>query len=95
MGGGASTRSFIHMDDVSDATWRLMEGGQNGETYHISTKTVISIRDLVARICERMAVPFERHVNVVGERLGKDAAYHLDSTKITHGLPVGRPHHVG
>jgi dTDP-glucose 4,6-dehydratase len=81
-GGGASTRSFIHIRDVSDATWRIMTGGTNGGTYHISTKDVISVRDLVAQICTRLDVRFEDHVEVVGERLGKDSAYHLESSKV-------------
>ena len=81
-GGGISTRSFIHIRDVADATWRIMREGRNGETYHISTDDVISIRTLVERICEKLGVPFAEHVEVVGERLGKDAAYHLSSAKL-------------
>ena len=81
-GGGNSTRSFIHIRDVSDATWRIMEGGNNGQTYHISTTDVISIRELVMEICNRLNVSFDDHVEVVGERLGKDSAYHLDSSKL-------------
>ena len=50
-GGGVSTRSFIHMRDVSDATWKIMQNGQDGDTYHISTNEVVSIHDLVERIC--------------------------------------------
>lgn len=85
-GGGVSTRSFIHMKDVSDATWRIMENGNNGHTYHISTNEIISIRDLVDRLCQKLNVRFEDHVEMVGERLGKDAAYQLDSTKIRQEL---------
>lgn len=81
-GGGLSTRSFIHMKDVSEATWRIMEKGSNGSSYHISTREIISIRELVERICKKLGVRFEDHVEVVGERLGKDAAYQLDSTKL-------------
>jgi dTDP-glucose 4,6-dehydratase len=81
-GGGVSTRSFIHMQDVSDATWKIMQQGQDGDTYHISTNEVISIRALVERICEKLDVKFEDHVEFVGERAGKDSAYHLDSTKL-------------
>jgi dTDP-glucose 4,6-dehydratase len=81
-GGGVSTRSFIHMQDVSDATWKIMQKGQDGNTYHISTDEVISIRELVERICFKLGVKFEDHVEFVGERAGKDAAYHLDSTKL-------------
>jgi dTDP-glucose 4,6-dehydratase len=85
-GGGVSTRNFIHMKDVSDATWRIMLNGNNGDTYHISTPEVISIRDLVERICRKLDVRFEDHVEVVGERLGKDSSYHLDSSKLRSEL---------
>jgi dTDP-glucose 4,6-dehydratase len=81
-GGGMSRRSFIHMDDVSDATFKTMLHGRNGDTYHISTDEVISIRELVEKICQKLGVRFEDHAEVVGERLGKDAAYQLDSTKL-------------
>lgn len=85
-GGGVSTRSFIHMADVADASWKIMTGGQNGDTYHISTDEVVSIKQLVERICEKLNVNFDDHVEVVGERLGKDSAYHLDSSKIRSEL---------
>ncbi|MBF0614006.1 MAG: GDP-mannose 4,6-dehydratase [Magnetococcales bacterium] len=85
-GGGVSTRSFIHMRDVSDATWKVMLNGQDGDVYHISTNEIVSIRELVERICDKMGVAFEDHTEIVGERMGKDAAYHLDSTKIRHEL---------
>ena len=85
-GGGVSTRSFIHMNDVSDATWKIMLGGKNGDTYHISTDEVVSIKQLVERICEKLNVSFDDHVEVVGERLGKDSAYHLGSTKVRSEL---------
>lgn len=85
-GGGASERSFIHMRDVSDATLRAARDGTPGETFHISTDRVISVRALVEMICARLGVRFEDCVEVVGERLGKDAAYRLDSGKIRREL---------
>ena len=81
-GGGVSTRSFIHIRDVSEATWSIMKNGRDGDTYHISTNEIISIRDLVEKMCEKLRVSFDKHVEVVGERLGKDSAYHLDSAKL-------------
>ena len=46
-GGGASTRVFIHMRDVSDATLRIALKGRLGESYHISGYELVSIRALV------------------------------------------------
>ena len=37
-------------------------------------------------ICAMMGVRFEDRVEIVGERLGKDAAYKLDSGKIRREL---------
>ena len=74
------------MRDVSDATWRVATRGKVGETYHISSDRQISIRDLVAMICARLGAKFEDSVTIVNERLGKDAAYRLDSTKIRKEL---------
>lgn len=85
-GGGVSTRSFIHMDDVSRATWQIAQKAPVGETYHISTDRVISIRALVESLCEILGVSFEKNVTVVGERLGKDSAYWLSSKKIHQDL---------
>ena len=80
-GGGISKRFFIHIRDVADGTWRVALNGKIGDAYHLSTPELISIRDLVERICSRLGASFEDHVEIVGERLGKDAAYILDSSK--------------
>ena len=85
-GGGVSQRSFIHMEDVSDATWRIMERGTLGETYHISTNEIVTIRKLVEIIAEKMGVAFTDLATVGEERLGKDAAYMLESSKIREQL---------
>jgi dTDP-glucose 4,6-dehydratase len=42
---------------------------------------LISIRDLVERICSRLGADFHEVVEIVGERRGKDSAYVLDSSK--------------
>lgn len=85
-GGGTSERSFIHARDVADATYRAARDGRPGETYHISTDRQVSIRKLVEMICERLGASFKDNVEFVGERLGKDAAYRLDSAKIRREL---------
>ena len=81
-GGGVSTRSFIHMDDVSSATLAIAQSGNVGQTYHISTDRIISIRELVEMICLMLGQTVADHVDNAQERLGKDSAYWLDSSKL-------------
>jgi len=80
-GGGASVRSFIHIHDVADGTYRAALDGQPGECFHFATAGSISIRDLVAKVCQHMSVPFEDVIDIVGDRAGKDHAYLLDTER--------------
>lgn len=81
-GGGLSTRSFVHIRDVAEATARIAERGTDGDAYHISTGKYVTIRELVERICRMMDVEFEDVVEVAEERPGKDDAYLLNSAKL-------------
>jgi dTDP-glucose 4,6-dehydratase len=81
-GGGKSVRVFIHLADVSDATFRIAMRGRPGETYHISGYELISIRQLVEMILTRLGKKFEDCVEIGPERPGKDTAYMLDSFKL-------------
>lgn len=80
-GGGHSVRSFIHIRDVSDGTYRAMQQGRHGETYHLSTTRNISIRGVVEMLADRLGVNFQDLVAITDDRPGKDAAYLLDSSK--------------
>lgn len=80
-GGGHSVRSFIHIDDVASATWKIARDAKPGNIYHLSTDRFISIRDLVKLVCERMGEDFTKHTVEAPERDGKDAAYLLDAAK--------------
>jgi dTDP-glucose 4,6-dehydratase len=81
-GGGKSVRAFIHIADVSDATFKIAENGKLGETYHISGYELVSIRTLVETILIRLSKRFEDCVDIGPERPGKDNAYMLDSVKL-------------
>ncbi len=85
-GGGHSVRSFIHIRDVADGTLRVARKAPSSGIYHFSTSRNISIRALVELIAEQMNVDFDESVDIVGERLGKDSAYLLDSTKAKETL---------
>jgi dTDP-glucose 4,6-dehydratase len=81
-GGGESTRSFISMDDVSEATYSIMYDGLAGETYHISTNELISIKELVDNICKKLNKNFSACVTLEDDRIGKDKTYQLSSEKL-------------
>lgn len=85
-GGGGSERSFIHIDDVSVATQLIGERGANGDIYHISTEQTVTIKQLVALICDMMGYSFEELCEVSDDRLGKDQAYSLNSNKLRDSL---------
>ncbi|MCD8554288.1 GDP-mannose 4,6-dehydratase [Seleniivibrio sp.] len=81
-GGGHSVRSFIHIDDVSDATLKIAEKGQIGDIYHIATRETISIRALTQKIAAYLGIEYSDAVEITDDRPGKDSAYLLDSTKL-------------
>jgi dTDP-glucose 4,6-dehydratase len=80
-GGGRAVKSYIHIRDISRGELLAMEGGRDGEIYHLSPDGGISVRDLVSRICATMGRDFARCTKEVAERLGQDAAYVIDSGK--------------
>ena len=79
-GGGKSIRSFVHMDDVTTAITLLMERGESGQTYHVSEREFISIRDLLGLIEQELGL--SGLAEIAGDRPGKDQAYLLDSQRI-------------
>lgn len=81
-GGGTAVKSYIHIRDISEGELAIMLHGKVGEIYHLSPDGEgISVRHLLELVCKKMNVKFEDCVEVVGERLGQDKAYVIDSTK--------------
>lgn len=80
-GGGKAIKSYIHIRDVSAGELAILERGRPGEIYHLSPDRGVAVRDLVARICEKMGKRWEESVAVEPERPGQDAAYVIDSTR--------------
>lgn len=81
-GTGKSVRSFIFIDDASEATLRILQKGSIGETYHITTSNKISIKKLVQKITKILKINFNQNIKYVSDRIGKDQAYDLSSEKI-------------
>ena len=80
-GGGNSYRSFIFMEDVSNALFKILKKGKIGSTYHISTNEFISIKKLVNIIQKKLKKKNLLNLKAK-ERMGKDYAYKLSSIKL-------------
>jgi len=52
-GDGLHTRDFVHVDDVCDAIWSLIDGewkADNHHVYNVATQTRVTLLDLIAII---------------------------------------------
>ena len=85
-GGGLSRRSFIYIDDASNANYKVLMRGKIGETYHISTNKIISIKDLVKKIYKKKDLNFKKYIYISNDRVGKDHTYKLSSKKLRKKL---------
>ena len=85
-GGGLSSRAFIHMEDVSSAIFKIINKGEVGDTYHISPKECITIKELVKMIGDLLQIKHEDLYEISEDRVGKDQFYLLDSEYIIDKL---------
>ena len=85
-GEGNSYRSFILMEDVARAVFLVLLNGENLGTYHISTQSTITTLELLVKIYDLYGLDFRDYVSRLPERMGKDAAYMLNSKKIRNEI---------
>ena len=86
-GGGNSKRNFIYVDDVVNATYKIALKGKKGESYHISSKEIISIKNLVKKVFKiSKSKKYNKNVHNTSERVGKDRIYFLNSNKLRKEL---------
>lgn len=85
-GGGHAVKSYIHIRDVSEGEFAILERGRIGDTYHISPDEGIAVREVVGKICALLGDDPAVATQTVGERPGQDAAYVIDSQKIRREL---------
>lgn len=85
-GGGKCVKSFIHAQDLADAIHKVIHKAEPGKSYNIGPNEGTSIRKLVETTIKVMDKKFDDVVEMAPDRLGQDAAYLIDSTKIRSEL---------
>ena len=81
-GGGAVKKSYMHAGDLAKAIHLVCHNGRMGETYNVGPDEPVSIRYLVELVAKSANVSFDTLVEMVPGRVGEDAQYWLDSSKI-------------
>lgn len=85
-GGGRAVKSYIHAQDLAHGIVLTAHKAEPGRCYNMGPDRGISIRELVETCIRRMGKRFEDVVEMAPDRLGQDAAYLLDSTRIRKEL---------
>ncbi len=81
-GGGRAEKSYIHSEDLSRAIVAVLERGTVGSIYNCGPEETTPIRliaELVANACD---VRFYDLVEEAPDRVGQDARYWLDSSRL-------------
>tara|TARA_B110000037_G_C17092876_1_gene494755 strand:+ start:740 stop:1729 length:990 start_codon:yes stop_codon:yes gene_type:complete len=84
-GSGSTERSFIHIKDVNIALYKILKKKNVGNNYHISTNEFVSIKTLCKLIKKKMNKA-NLKFKYTKDRIGKDFAYKLDSSKLRKKL---------
>uniref|UniRef100_A0A7C4PK03 dTDP-glucose 4,6-dehydratase n=1 Tax=Anaerolinea thermolimosa TaxID=229919 RepID=A0A7C4PK03_9CHLR len=93
-GDGKQVRDWLYVVDHCEAIWRVVTGGQPGETYNIGGGNQPTNLEVVHTLCDILdelapASPHRPHRNLirfVQDRPGHDRRYAMDITKIGHEL---------
>lgn len=85
-GGGVAVKSYVHIRDVSRGELASMQEARAGTIYHLSPEKGYAVGDVVRTICDLLGYEFEACTVMVGDRLGQDAAYVIDSTRARQEL---------
>lgn len=91
-GDGLNIRDWLYVDDHARALVRVLEMGIVGETYNIGGHNEHTNIDVVQTICHLLderfpeKAPHASLITYVGDRLGHDRRYAIDSSKIQREL---------
>jgi len=84
---GLPRKSYLHALDVARAIFAIIERAPFGVIYNAGPDGPISIRNLVSMVASEMGISFDEFcVSATDDRVGEDAQYWLDSSRITNEL---------
>ena len=78
---GESKRNFLYIDDFCKGIYLMLQKGKINNTYHFSGKNLISIKNLVTKICKIMNYDKKKLIIYKKERSSLDKVYKMDTKK--------------
>ena len=84
-GDGLNYREWVHVEDHCSALVAILESGQSGESYNITSGSGVTNLELTHRILDLLGKD-ESSIKYVQDRPGHDRRYALDGGKITRDL---------
>jgi dTDP-glucose 4,6-dehydratase len=92
-GKGENIRDWLYVTDHCEAIWRVIEAGEDGETYNVGGHNEVKNIDVVKRLCAAVAEHTGADegeilglISYVQDRPGHDLRYAIDATKMTRQL---------
>lgn len=91
-GDGKQVRDWLYVADHCEAIWRVVQAGQNGETYNVGGGNQPYNIEIVRQICAILdelrpaSAPHARLIMHVPDRPGHDRRYAMDISKIHREL---------
>jgi dTDP-glucose 4,6-dehydratase len=81
-GDGLQVRDWLHVDDHARAILLVLEHGEIGSVYNVSSATPRTNLELTRELLRRCGRSMEVHVEHVADRLGHDRRYAVNSAKL-------------
>ena len=92
-GDGLNVRDWLFVDDHTDALWKVLRHGRDGETYNIggqnewaNLRIVELICDLIDELAPQLGGGSRQLISFVKDRPGHDRRYAIDASKIEREL---------
>ena len=83
---GKSLRSFVFIEDLNDAYYKILIKGKPGSSYHISSNKIYSIKNIVLKASSKIVNSKKYLIFIKKDRMGKDFKYFLNSNKLRNEL---------
>lgn len=85
-GGGMVKKSYMHAYDLARAIHLIIKKAPLGKLYNVGPEKPVTIRHLVELVANGTNIPFDHLADITPGRIGEDAQYWLDSTRIQSEL---------